>query len=431
MTKTIAEISPQIAELIELEEARQLKSLRFIASENYASPAVRETLASVFTNKYGEGYAGRRYYQGQDGTDRLETLVIEKAVKLFGYPFANVQALSGAPANLAVYNAFLEPNKGNRIMAMKLDHGGHLTHGSPVSVTGKWFEFEHYGVNSDDVLDMDEIREKALAFKPDIIVCGYTAYPRTIDFEAFGKIAKEVGAICLADVSHIAGLIAAGVHPSPFPHCDIATFTTHKTLRGPRAAIILSQDETMAQKIDESVFPGLQGGPHFNTIAAIGVALDEASTDGFKRYSAQVIANARKLGALLEAKGYRVVSGGTDNHLLLIDTRKSKNVPGKRVAKAMEKVGLICNFNTVPNASEKQKPLAPDGIRMGTPAITSRGLVEKDMEKVAEFIDRALSNIQDGKIKKGMSTWKDEGAAEALKAEVEAFASGFPMFTYS
>jgi glycine hydroxymethyltransferase len=431
MTKTIAEISPQIAEIIEFEEARQSKCLRFIASENYASPAVREALSSVFTNKYGEGYAGRRYYQGQDGTDALETLVIEKAVKLFGYPYANVQALSGAPANLAVYNAFLEPNKGNKIMAMKLDHGGHLTHGSPVSVTGKWFEIEHYGVNSDDVLDMNEIREMALAFNPDILVCGYTAYPRAIDFEAFGKIAKEVGAISLADVSHIAGLIAAGVHPSPFPHCDIATFTTHKTLRGPRAAIILSQDEAMAKKIDESVFPGLQGGPHFNTIAAIGVALDEASTEGFKRYSAQVIANAKKIGALLQDKGYRVVSGGTDNHLLLIDTRKSKNVPGKRVAKAMEKVGLICNFNTVPNASDIQKPLAPDGIRMGTPAITTRGLVEKDMEKVAEFIDRAISNIQDGKIKSGMSTWKDDEVAETLKAEVEAFASTFPMFTYS
>lgn len=431
MTNPIAQISPEIAKLIETEEQRQLETLRFIPSENYSSPAVREALASVFTNKYGEGYAGKRYYQGQNCTDALESMVIEKAVKLFGYPYANVQALSGAPANLAVYSAFLQPNKGNKIMAMRLDHGGHLTHGSPVSVTGSWFEFEHYGVNADDVLDMDEIREKALAFKPDILVCGYTAYPRAIDFEAFGNIAKEVGAICLADVSHIAGLIAGGAHPSPFPHCDIATFTTHKTLRGPRAAIILSKDEEMAKKIDESVFPGLQGGPHFNTIAAMGVALDEASTDGFKRYSKQIVSNAQRLGGLLQSKGYHVVSGGTDNHLLLIDTRKSKNIPGKRAAKAMEKVGLICNFNTVPNASEKQKPLAPDGIRMGTPALTSRGLTEKDMDKVAEFVDRALDNIQDGKIKKGMSTWKDDAAAEALAADVKAFASEFPLFTYS
>ena len=427
---SLQEISPEIARLVKEEEERQKKSLRFIPSENYASPAVLEALGSIFTNKYGEGYPGRRYYQGQPKTDELEVLVQEKAKKVFGYPHVNVQALSGAPANLAVYAAFLQPNKGGKIMAMRLDHGGHLTHGSPVSVTGSWFEFCHYGVNSDDVLDMEEIRQKALEFKPDIIVCGYTAYPRTIDFEAFGKIAKEVGAICLADVSHIAGLIAGGAHPSPFPHCDVVTFTTHKTLRGPRAAIILSKDEEQAKKIDDAVFPGLQGGPHFNTIAAIGVALDEALDEKFKAYSAQIVKNAKALSQGLVDRGYHIVSGGTDNHLLLLDTRKSKNVPGKRVAKAMEKVHLVCNFNTVPNASEKQKPLAPDGIRMGTPALTTRGMKEKDMEKIAEFIDRALSNIKSGKVKKGMSTWVDDDKAKTLAAEVAEFASQFPIFSY-
>ena len=427
---SLQEVSPEIARLIKEEEDRQKSSLRFIPSENYASPAVLAALGSIFTNKYGEGYPGRRYYQGQPKTDELEVLVQEKAKKLFGYPFVNVQALSGAPANLAVYAAFLQPNKGGKIMAMRLDHGGHLTHGSPVSVTGSWFEFSHYGVNSDDVLDMEEIRQQALDFKPDIIVCGYTAYPRTIDFEAFGKIAKEVGAICLADVSHIAGLIAGGAHPSPFPHCDVVTFTTHKTLRGPRAAIILSKDEEQAKKIDDAVFPGLQGGPHFNTIAAIGVALDEALDDKFKNYSAQIVKNAKALAQGLVDRGYHVVSGGTDNHLLLVDTRKSKDVPGKRVAKAMEKVNLVCNFNTVPNASDKQKPLAPDGIRMGTPALTTRGMKEADMAKIAEFIDRALSNIKSGKVKKGMSTWEDDEKANALAREVAEFASQFPIFTY-
>jgi len=430
MSLSLEDISPDIARLIAEEEERQRTSLRFIPSENYASPAVLQALGSVFTNKYGEGYPGRRYYQGQEKTDELESLVIEKAKALFGYPYVNVQALSGAPANLAVYAAFLQPNQGGRIMAMRLDHGGHLTHGSPVSVTGNWFQFQHYGVNSDDVLDMDAIRAAAREFKPNIIVCGYTAYPRTIDFAAFGAIAKEVGAICLADVSHIAGLIAGGSHPSPFPHCDVVTFTTHKTLRGPRAAVILSNSEEHAKKIDDAVFPGLQGGPHFNTIAAIGVALDEASRPEFKAYAAQIVANAKRLAGALQDRGYHIVSGGTDNHLLLIDTRKSKDLPGKRVAKALENVRLICNFNTVPNASESQKPLTPDGIRMGTPALTTRGMREADMDVIAGFIDRALSNIKTGKVKKGDATFEDEAAAAALAAEVAEFAGRFPMFTY-
>jgi len=426
----IRDVSPQIADLVRDENERQKQSLRLIPSENYASPAVLEALGSVFTNKYGEGYPGRRYYQGQQKTDELEIAVIEKAKAIFGYPHVNAQSLSGAPANLAVYSAFLQPNKGGKIMAMRLDHGGHLTHGSPVSVTGTWFDFEHYGVNQDDVLDMDAIREAALEFKPDIIVCGYTAYPRVIDFEAFGALAKEVGAISMADVSHIAGLIAGGVHPSPWPHIDVVTFTTHKTLRGPRAALILSKDDVHAKKIDDAVFPGMQGGPHFNTIAAIGVALDEAATGNFKGYAKQIVVNAKALASHLAGRDYHVVSGGTDNHLLLVDTRKSKNLPGKRVAKALERVHIICNFNTVPNASEKQKPLAPDGIRMGTPSMTTRGMKEQHMPRVAEFIDRCISNVRTGKIKKGESTWIDEQKATLLADEVSAFASEFAMFSY-
>jgi glycine hydroxymethyltransferase len=427
---TVKEIDPLVSDLISREDDRQLHSIRMIPSENYASPAVRAALASNFTNKYGEGYPGRRYYQGQVNTDALENEVLSRAKALFGYPFANVQALSGAPANLAVYTAFLQPNSGKKIMAMRLDHGGHLTHGSPVSVTGQWYQFKHYGCNEKDVLDMDEIRRMALEFKPDVLVCGYTAYPRTIDFAAFGAIAKEVGAISFADISHIAGLVAGGAHPSPFPHIDIVTFTTHKTLRGPRAAIILSKDAAHAEAIDKALFPGLQGGPHFNTIAAIGVSLKEAATPAFKEYSRRIVANARALAAALVSRGYHVSSGGTDNHLLLVDVRKSRGLPGKRAAVALEEVNIELNFNTVPNASESQKPLFPDGIRMGTPAITTRGMKEADMAKVAEFIDRALKLVKTGKLAEGESMWSDAAAKDKLAAEVSAFAAAFPMFAY-
>ena len=418
---------PEISGLIEAENTRQKEQIRLIPSENVTSPAVRAALASVFTNKYGEGYPGRRYYQGQINTDKLETLVIERAKKLFGYPFANVQALSGAPANLAVYTAFLKPFEG-KIMAMRLDHGGHLTHGSPVSVTGKWFEIQHYGCNENDLLDMEAIRKQALEFKPDILVCGYTAYPRIIDFKAFGEIAKEVGAISLADISHIAGLVATGTHPSPFPHIDVVSFTVHKTLRGPRSAIILSKNEETAKKIDEAVFPGLQGGPHFNTIAAMGVALKEASEPSFKEYTDQIVKNAKTLASELANLGEHVVSGGTDNHLLLLDVRKSTNLPGKRVAVALEEVGIILNFNTVPNASPRQKPLFPDGIRMGTPSITSRGFKEEDVKKLASLIHRTIQNIKTGKIPKGESVWKDENEKNKIASEVKELALSFPEF---
>jgi len=429
LTSPVRAVDPAVADLIDGEERRQLRSIRLIPSENHASPAVRAALASAFTNKYGEGYPGRRYYQGQEFDDALETLVLKRASELFSYPHANVQSLSGAPANLAVYSAFMKPYEG-KLMALRLDHGGHLTHGSPVSVTGMWWQVHHYGVDQHDVIDMEDVRRQALEFRPDILLCGYTAYPRTIDFEAFGEIAREVGAISLGDVSHIAGLIAGGAHPSPFPHLDVITFTTHKTLRGPRGAAILSKTAEHADAIDKAVFPGLQGGPHFNTIAALGVALAEAATPEFKAYAARIVTNARALAEALASRGFHVVSGGTDNHLLLVDVRKSRNLPGKRAAIALEQVGIELNFNTVPNASEHQKPLFPDGIRLGTPSVTTRGMREPDMRRVAEFIDRGLTLVRTGKIPDGESFWTDEAARDALREEVEVFASGFSAFVY-
>jgi glycine hydroxymethyltransferase len=359
----------------------------------------------------------------------MEVLVQKRACEVFGYPHSVVQGLSGAPANLAVYAGFIKPFEG-KIMAMRLDHGGHLTHGSPVSVTGQWFEIGAYGCDPDDVLDMDEIRRQAIEFEPDILVCGYTAYPRTIDFEKFGAIAKEVGAISLADVSHIAGLIAGGAHPSPWPHMDIVTFTTHKTLRGPRAALILAKTEEHYKTVEKALFPGMQGGPHFNTIAAIGVALAEAATPEYKAYTHQVVANARSLASELIERGYHVASGGTDNHLLLVDTFKSRKLPGRRVAIALERCGIVCNFNTVPNARPNQKPLFPDGIRVGTPSVTSRGMRAADMATIADFIDRCCALTKRGKIEKGTGVFTDKAAADALRAEVFAFTGGFPTFTY-
>ncbi len=425
----VREVDPDLADLIAKEDDRQRRSIRLIPSENYASPAVRAALSTNFTNKYGEGYPGRRYYQGQVNTDALENEVRRRACEVFGYPHSNVQALSGAPANMAVYAALMKPFAG-KIMAMRLDHGGHLTHGSPVSYTGQWFEIEHYGCNEHDVLDMDAIRDQARAFRPDVLVCGYTAYPRTIDFEAFGSIAEEVGAVSLADVSHIAGLIAAGAHPSPWPHIDVVTFTTHKTLRGPRAAIILCKDAERAEVLDKSVFPGLQGGPHFNTICSLGVALREAASVEFEDYGRRVVENARALAAALVERGYHVSSGGTDNHLLLVDMRKSRELPGKRVAIALEQVGIVLNFNTVPNASELQTPLFPDGVRLGTPATTTRGMGPEQMAAIAGFIDRTLEFVKRGPIEKGTGLWTDPAQRDAIRAEVEAFAGGYPMFRY-
>ena len=362
---------PEIYQLIKSEERYEIDSIRLIPSENYASKAVLEASGSILQNKYSEGYPGRRYYEGQRYIDQIETLAIERAKKLFGVEHANVQPYSGSPANLAVYSGLLKP--GEIIMGLTLPHGGHLTHGWDASITSKFWKSIPYGVDRETHrIDYDVVRDLARKERPRIIVAGATAYPRLIDFKAFGEIAKEVGAYFLADIAHIAGLIAAGAHPSPVPYADVITTTTHKTLRGPRGAMIMCTN-AVAADIDRAVFPGLQGGPHNQTTAAIGVALKEAATPEFKRYAHQIVRNAKALAEELLARGFSLVSGGTDNHLILIDLT-NKKVTGKKAATALEKAGIVCNSNTVPY--DPRKPFSPSGIRLGTPAVTSRGMGE-------------------------------------------------------
>ncbi|MGH8013297.1 MAG: serine hydroxymethyltransferase [Candidatus Binataceae bacterium] len=381
---------PEIFKLISEEERYQVESVRLIPSENYVSRAVLEATGSVLTNKYSEGYAHRRYYQGQRYIDELETLVVERAKALFGAEHANVQPYSGSPANLAVYFALLNP--GDTLMGLALPHGGHLTHGWNVSITGRFWRPVRYTVDREGQrIDYDAVRELARKERPKIIVTGATAYPRVFDFKAFGEIAKEVGAYLLADISHIAGLVVAGEHPSPFPHADVVMTTTHKTLRGPRGAMILCRKE-LAEKIDKAVFPGLQGGPHNHTTAAIGVALKEAATPAFKEYAHQVVRNAKALAAELLTRGYDLVSGGTDNHLLLIDLT-NKVVIGKKAAQALDRANIICNYNTVPY--DLRKPFSPSGIRLGTPAVTSRGMGEAEMRQVGAWIDDVIAHPDD------------------------------------
>src|SRR5688572_17004500 len=358
----LATADPQLAELIEAEATRQHDKLRMIASENYVSPAVLEATGSVLTNKYSEGYAGKRYYEGQQLIDPIETLAIDRAKELFNAEHANVQPYSGSPCNLAVYLAFAKP--GDTIMGMSLPSGGHLTHGWNVSATGKWFRSVQYGVRRDTGwIDYDEVRDLARKERPKIIWAGGTAVPRIIDFEAFGEIARDVGAIFAADVAHIAGLIVGGAHPSAVPFADVVTTTTHKTLRGPRGAMFVSKAEH-AQVLDKAVFPGLQGGPHNHTTAAIAVALAEAARPEFKDYAHQIVANAKALAAGLNDRGFDLVSGGTDNHLILIDLT-NKGVAGKVAAKALDRAGIELNYNTVP--FDPRKPFDPSGIRLGTP----------------------------------------------------------------
>ena len=377
---------PEIAGLIHDEARRQAEKFRLIPSENYVSLAVLEACGTVLTNKYSEGYPGRRYYEGQQLIDPIESIAIDRAQALFGADHANVQPYSGSPANLAVYLAFAKP--GDTILGMSLSAGGHLTHGSPASVTGKWFRPVHYGVRRDTGrTDMDEVRELALKERPKIIICGGTAIPRTIDYPAFAAIADEAGAVLVADIAHIAGLIAGGAHPSPVGHVPVITTTTHKTLRGPRGAMILT-DAEHASAIDKAVFPGLQGGPHNHTTAGIAVALREASQPSFRSYAAQVVANAKALAEALTARGYDLVSGGTDNHLLLVDLT-SKGIAGKPAAKALDKAGMELNFNSVP--FDPRKPFDPSGIRLGTPAITTRGLTEEHMPQLAAWMDEAIT----------------------------------------
>ncbi len=408
----VAETDPDIAQLIQSEAQRQHDKVRLIPSENYVSAAVLEASASVLTNKYSEGYPGRRYYEGQQVIDPVERLACERAEQLFGVRHANVQPYSGSPANLAVYLAFLAP--GDTVMGMALPMGGHLTHGWPVSVTGKWFRSVQYGVRADTGrLDLDEARDLARRERPKVIFCGGTAIPRTIDFPAFAEIASEIGAILVADIAHIAGLIAGGAHPSPAGYAEVITTTTHKTLRGPRGAMIMSVAEH-AQAVDRAVFPGLQGGPHNHTTAAIAVALQEAAQPSFRAYARQVVANAAALADALLARGYTLVSGGTDNHLILMDLT-AQGIGGKPAAKALDRAGIEVNYNTVP--FDPRKPFDPSGIRIGTPAITTRGLTEPHMDQIATWMDEAiLAAAKD-----------DEEAIVRVAGEVRELLAAFPM----
>ncbi|WP_373286967.1 serine hydroxymethyltransferase [Wenjunlia tyrosinilytica] len=407
----ITRIDPELARLIKAEEQLQADTLRLIPSENYVSTAVLEATGTVLQNKYSEGYPGKRYYEGQQNIDPVETLAIERAKAVFGADHANVQPYSGSPANLAVYLAFAEP--GDTVLGMSLPMGGHLTHGWGVSATGKWFRGVQYGVTRETgLVDFDEVRDLARKERPKLIFCGGTAVPRTIDFAAFAEIAREVEAVLVADIAHIAGLVAGGAHPSPFPHADVVTTTTHKTLRGPRGAMILS-DESHAKAVDKAVFPGLQGGPHNHTTAAIAVALHEASQLEFRAYAHQIVANAKALADELLGRGFDLVSGGTDNHLVLIDLT-DKDVPGKVAAKALDRAGIVVNYNTVPY--DPRKPFDPSGIRIGTPSLTSRGLTEQHMPTVAEWIDRGVKAARAG----------DEDALHRIRTEVRDLMSAYP-----
>jgi glycine hydroxymethyltransferase len=412
----LAAVDPRLAELIEAEAQRQHDKLRMIASENYVSTAVLEATGSVLTNKYSEGYPGRRYYEGQQVIDQIETLTIERAKSLFGVDHANVQPYSGSPANLAAYLAFLQP--GDTVLGMALPMGGHLTHGAAVSATGKWFRSVHYSVGRETGrTDMDEVRALALAERPKMILCGGTAIPRTIDFPAFAEIAREVDAVLVADIAHIAGLVAGGAHPSPVGYADVITTTTHKTLRGPRGAMIMSTAEK-ATPIDKAIFPGLQGGPHNHTTAGIAVALYEAAQPAFRDYAHQVVANAKALAAALVERGFDLISGGTDNHLLLVDLT-GKGIGGKPAARALDRAGMELNFNAVPY--DTRKPFDPSGIRLGTPALTTRGLTEEQMPQVAAWMDEAISSGAAG----------DESALDKIAGEVRDLLNGYPMPGYS
>ncbi len=378
--------------LLTAEAQRQNTALQLIASENFASPAVMEATGSVFTNKYSEGYPGRRYYGGNSVVDEVETLAIERVCALFGADHANVQPHSGANANMAVYQALLEP--GDTVLGLSLDHGGHLTHGSPVNASGKLYNFVAYGLTgSDERIDMDQVRALALEHKPKLIVAGATAYPRIIEPKPFRDIADEVGALLMFDAAHIAGLIAGGVHPNPMPFCDVMTFTTHKTLRGPRGGCILST-AAHAKKIDSAVFPGQQGGPQEHSIAAKAVAFGEAATDDFKAYSAQVVANAKALGNQLGKEGFRMVSGGTENHLLLVDLRTfDEDLTGKEAQIVLDEAGITLNRNSIPD--DPRSPFVTSGFRIGTPAVTTQGMKEAEMVTIGELIARALRNRTD------------------------------------
>ena len=378
----VSDYDPEVGKAIELEYARQRRNIELIASENFVSEPVMAAMASVLTNKYAEGYPGKRYYGGCECVDIIETLAIERAKKLFGAKFANVQAHSGVQANYSVYHALLEP--GDTVLGMNLDHGGHLSHGSPANFSGKYYNIVAYGVEPETCrINYDEIRKIALESKPKMIIAGASAYPRLIDFKKFSEIAKEVGAYLMVDMAHIAGLIAGKQHPNPIPYADVVTTTTHKTLRGPRGGLVLTNDEKIATKIDKSIFPGSQGGPLMHVIAAKAISFGEALRPEFEDYQAQIVKNAKALAARLMENGAKLVSDGTDNHLMLVDLRKF-GVNGKEMEKRLDSVYITANKNAIPNDPESK--FVTSGIRLGTPAATSRGFKEQDMKVIADMI---------------------------------------------
>ncbi len=412
---SLAQADPDVHRLLTGEDSRQRESLRLIASENYVSRAVLEASASSMTNKYAEGYPGRRYYEGMDFIDPLESLAIDRAKALFGAEHANVQPYSGSPANLAVMLALCEP--GDTIMGLSLPAGGHLTHGWKVSATGIYYKSVQYGVRPDDHrIDLDQLRALAREHQPKLIWCGHSAYPRVLDFAAFAEIANEVGAHLVADIAHIAGLVAGGVHPSPVPHCAAVTTTTHKTLRGPRGGLILSRQEH-AKAIDRAVFPGLQGGPHNHTTAAKAVAFAEAAQPEFRTYAAQVVRNAQALAEQLTARGHALITGGTDNHLLL-DDLTPHGISGRRAAIALNRCGIELNGNSIP--FDPRKPFDPSGVRIGLSSLTSRGLQAGHMETVADFIDRG---VREAAAHEGEP---DDAFCEQLRGQVREFLAPFP-----
>ena len=399
----------EVGKAMNKELARQRRNLELIASENIVSPAVMAAMGSVLTNKYAEGYPGKRYYGGCECVDVVENIAIERACKLFGSKFANVQPHSGAQANTAVYFALLTP--GDTVMGMSLADGGHLTHGSPVNISGKYFNFVSYGLDEKGFIDYDAFEKQAKEVKPKLIVAGASAYPRIIDFERISNIAKEVEAYFMVDMAHIAGLVAAGQHPSPVPYADVVTTTTHKTLRGPRGGMILTNNEELAKKFNKAIFPGTQGGPLMHVIAAKAVCLGEALQPEFKAYGEQVVKNAKALANGLLERGFNLVSGGTDNHLMLVDLQPF-NITGKELEKKLDEVYITVNKNAIPN--DPQSPFVTSGVRIGTPAVTTRGLIEEDMDKIAECIYLTAKDF--------------DSKADLIRAEVEKICSKYPLY---
>lgn len=405
----VSKADPEVGAAMKAELARQRRNIELIASENIVSPAVMAAMGSVLTNKYAEGYPGKRYYGGCECVDVVENIAIERAKELFGCKFANVQAHSGSQANLAAYSALIQP--GDTVMGMNLAHGGHLSHGSPVNASGKLYNIVPYGVNDDGFIDYDELDRIAREVKPKLIVAGASAYPRIIDFERISKTAKAVGAYFMVDIAHIAGLVAAGLHPSPAGCADIVTTTTHKTLRGPRGGLILTNDEEIAKAVNKAIFPGNQGGPLMHIIAAKAVCFGEALKPGFKEYQKNIIKNAAALAEGLKKRGINCVSGGTDNHLMLVDLRGT-GVTGKELEHRLDEVRITANKNAIPN--DPEKPFVTSGIRLGTAAVTTRGFTAEDMDKIAEYISLCVTDFENSK--------------ETVKAGVDALCAAYPLY---